>query len=301
MPDYYDILGVSRTASAAEIKAAFRRLAMQHHPDKNPGNELVFADILKAYETLADPVLRRTYDYRLEHNLPQPEKTTRHKAGEKKWRFDEKEMKRRRYYDEHIRRYAKSKTDDAGEKVPKKTYNEFKYMLFATPLAAVLFLLVVQVANRKETPVQTTSPAPYTNRAPANGDSPYATHFGSGRYYLDSPRSLKIKNLSGRDVVICLFCKSGFIRSFFVASSFSAEVPQLPDEAIQIRYASGLNFDTALRLSETGITGAFAQHRLFFRSTKPEKITSQQELTLLPGTNAGFEPSTEKDFFSNYN
>jgi len=46
--DYYEILGVSKTASADEIKKAFRRLAVQHHPDKEGGNEEKFKEINEA-------------------------------------------------------------------------------------------------------------------------------------------------------------------------------------------------------------------------------------------------------------
>src|SRR3972149_6800324 len=62
--DYYDILGVSRGASAEEIKRAFRRLAMQFHPDRNKeaGAEAKFKEIGEAYEVLADPDKRSAYD-----------------------------------------------------------------------------------------------------------------------------------------------------------------------------------------------------------------------------------------------
>jgi molecular chaperone DnaJ len=63
--DYYEILGVSRTASEAELKAAFRKLAMQHHPDRNPGDmecEHRFKELNEAYDVLKDGDKRAAYD-----------------------------------------------------------------------------------------------------------------------------------------------------------------------------------------------------------------------------------------------
>lgn len=63
--DYYKILGVSKNATAGEIKKAYRKLARQYHPDVNPGNkkaEEQFKEINEAYEVLADPKKRARYD-----------------------------------------------------------------------------------------------------------------------------------------------------------------------------------------------------------------------------------------------
>jgi len=64
--DYYQILGVNRNASDAEIKKAYRKLAMQYHPDRNPGKEewanKRFKEINEAYAVLGDPQKRRQYD-----------------------------------------------------------------------------------------------------------------------------------------------------------------------------------------------------------------------------------------------
>lgn len=60
--DYYEILGVSKSASADEIKRAYRKLAMQHHPDKHGGDDAPFKDLGEAYETLKDPQKRAGYD-----------------------------------------------------------------------------------------------------------------------------------------------------------------------------------------------------------------------------------------------
>jgi curved DNA-binding protein len=59
--DYYNILGVSRSASEKEIKSAFRKLAAKHHPDKG-GDHKKFVEIKEAYETLTDPQKRAAYD-----------------------------------------------------------------------------------------------------------------------------------------------------------------------------------------------------------------------------------------------
>lgn len=63
--DYYDILGVGKNADEAELKKAYRKLAMQYHPDKNPGNkeaEEKFKEAAEAYEVLNDPQKRSQYN-----------------------------------------------------------------------------------------------------------------------------------------------------------------------------------------------------------------------------------------------
>jgi molecular chaperone DnaJ len=63
--DYYEVLGVSRTCTEAELKTAFRKLAMQHHPDRNPGDTECghkFKEINEAYDVLKDGDKRAAYD-----------------------------------------------------------------------------------------------------------------------------------------------------------------------------------------------------------------------------------------------
>ncbi|QRN41150.1 MAG: molecular chaperone DnaJ [Neisseriaceae bacterium] len=63
--NFYDVLGVSKTASQEEITKAFRKLAMKYHPDRNPDNKAAeekFKEIQKAYAVLSDPTKRKQYD-----------------------------------------------------------------------------------------------------------------------------------------------------------------------------------------------------------------------------------------------
>jgi len=63
--DFYELLGLERTANQGQIKHAYRKLAMKYHPDKNPGNEEAaekFKELSTAYAVLSDPNKKRQYD-----------------------------------------------------------------------------------------------------------------------------------------------------------------------------------------------------------------------------------------------
>jgi curved DNA-binding protein CbpA len=123
MRDYYEVLGISRAAGISEIRAAFKRLAKQYHPDRNPGNkdaEENFKAINEAYHTLSHPIKKAHYDLRfiglsLTYN-------------EARWQ----EYQQRRYYRQ---KYAQTHP-------PHATYRFDKNYFKIQGLAFLVFLII---------------------------------------------------------------------------------------------------------------------------------------------------------------
>ena len=122
MPDYYAILGIQSNATSGQIKVAYRRLALQYHPDKNPENRLAekkFIEIAEAYDVLSNPVKKDKYDRGLEVDF--------------KEEFEDFRTRRRPPPPQYYYQY----------KTTKKTYTKRDYM-YAT--AAVTAIIIVAVA-----------------------------------------------------------------------------------------------------------------------------------------------------------
>lgn len=149
MLNYYEILGLTPTATNAEIKSAFRTLAKVYHPDKNENGKEYFTTILKAYETLCDKQARQRYDFQYNYfiNSQSNASSTATTKSSKQWRFDDKELKRRQYYNEHFKKNVKEAEPISDAEINKTKYNEFKYIFYAIPLAVILFLLIVKLTQ----------------------------------------------------------------------------------------------------------------------------------------------------------
>jgi hypothetical protein len=306
--NHYEILGLNSSAGILEIKASFRHLAKIYHPDKNPDGIEHFTKILKAYETLSDPRLKATYDYKLQYQQSQYQKENKQKTATKNWKFDERELKRRQYYNDHIKKYAKQTSEFMAEAEKKKNYNEFKYILFATPLAVLLFLLIMHFATRDREEVirkvfPITKPIKKTPKVEAALPDPkpsnvnYNSVFGTPKYDTLHNKTLTIKNLGDKDIIVCLFSKKEFLRSFYLKENVAAEVSQLPAGKLFMRYFSGRDFDTSCYLDSSGIYGAFTKDRTFYKSIDGKTLASLNELTLLSGIHEGFKRISEKEFF----
>jgi hypothetical protein len=144
--NYYQLLGVEKSASAADIKRAFRRLAIKYHPDKNPDPqaEELFKQISEAYDVLGDPVKRVDYDIKLTNpRWPVPTQAPRHR--DPAYRPNRPKV-RRKSDQERIR-------DLMAEYLP---YTQ-KISIFCFAVAAIMFIDFVWPARVTDEEIATVS------------------------------------------------------------------------------------------------------------------------------------------------
>jgi curved DNA-binding protein CbpA len=298
---YYDILGVSKDAGDTEIKTAFRRLAKQYHPDKNPDGKEQFEKILVAYEVLIDAASRSQYDLKIKYGNAEnyPGKKPQQK-GQKEWNFSEEELKRRQYFQEHYKkeyeRYSKTVN------VPKKNYNEYKYILFAAPLAVGLFMFIINGYEQNSAKEEKKSHVNIKSVQAAKRDElrytadPFTAYFGKEVIDLDANRSFEIKNLSSKDVVVALFNeKNKFIRSAVVKSGLGITLEQLPASEMNIRFVSGNYWKNSKEHEDLTVIGGFTEKEKY--STLNTRETNGYSITLDDNTLEKLEEITEKEYF----
>lgn len=265
MADYYTILGLKKDASLIEIKSAFRKLAKVYHPDKNPNKEnakLLFENILIAYSTLSNPSKKRRYD-QLHFNNAQSHsvnKSQSKSSTQKNWNVSAEELQQRQYY----QNYYKTKQKATHLKPPVKTYTDYKYILFATPLAVGLLLLIVSMFSpspktQKHTENNNNNLALQNLSKPLiNGDKPYSGFFGESKTS-NSGNSLKINNSSSFDAVVVLFSnkKNEYIQHAYLQKGYLIEFSYLPNEGVYWKCVIGNNWNANKIIFNKKVVGCF--------------------------------------------
>jgi len=302
--NYYDILGLSSGAGSLEIKTAFRRLAKLYHPDKNPSGKEHFTKVLKAYEVLSDPIQKSTYDYRLKYQSINSSQTFEPiKTGTKNWRFDEKELKRRQYYNDYIKKQTQEANSFQSDPQEKKKYSDYKYLFFATPLAVILFLLIMHAATTQRTFQAVTRNDLKTAHDTLEyvqlrtGTSVYTEFFGPAKYDNKYKRRLVLNNNTSVDVIVCLFLNRQFLQCVFIEKNDRIELSNLPAEKVQLRFSSGLNFVPSKKVKDLSAKGIFNSEFHFYKCLVPLKLRTISELVLKADREI-FKEITEKEFFT---
>jgi hypothetical protein len=264
MADYYSILGLTKTATEIEIKAAFRRLAKIYHPDKNPNDpnaKHLFENILRAYNVLSNPHSRKRYDnsnFVTHSQTHRPQRPGQPK--QKDYSFTEEDLKRREYYKKHYQ----AKKNTVNQTPQKPHYSDYKYILYATPIAVGLLMLIMSIFSAEpaiETISQKTEEVPpqtKTSVTMVNGDKPYSGYFGNLKMY-ETPHHLKINNSSNYDAVIAVFDKktNNYLQHSYLQASYSIEFSKLPDTGVYWKCVLGKNWNIDKAFLDTTIYGGF--------------------------------------------
>ncbi len=303
--NYYEILGVSAGAGSLEIKNAFRRLAKMYHPDKNPNGKEQFNRILKAYEILSDPLQKSTYDYRLRSFASASTNNETPSPGTKNWRFDERELKRRQYYNEYIKKQTKEAEGFEADTAEKRTYSDYKYIFFATPLAVLLFLMIMTLATPYKTmrrdPTKTAGQGISDVPLPAlkTGSDAFNGFFSEQLYDTLKGRQMSFVNKTHADLVITLSSGGKFLRSGFIKNYTSLDLAGLPASALDIEYCAGRSFEQIQNTKDSVNPVVFDERFHFYRGIRTIKSGALKEV-VLQADHKGFSEISREEFFDKY-
>jgi curved DNA-binding protein CbpA len=309
----YELLGVNATATREEIRAAFRKLAKQFHPDKNPHSEAAekFRQVKEAYEVLMDPVRRKKYDAKRNYTSSYKQRSTNtSQPGQKKtktYTTTEEDIKRRKYYHEN---YGKKKqsghTKTTTYKPEPARYNETKYILITIPIAVALLFFVINFYNdkpveevRERVPdVITVLPLEKT----VTSDSPYNAWFSSPVIDKDSKSAITVYNLTGYDAVVCLTNKETgkTIRNYYIADNFNLVFEYIPKGEYYLKAYLGKDFNKNKTILHDSVSGAFEQTRQFQMLNKETfKVTGEpsEHYTVELNDADSSSRASEKEFF----
>lgn len=292
---HYHTLGLTVFASIAEVKLAYRRLAKQYHPDVNPNGKDFFTQITAAYEILGDTSKKYIYDTRLKQGQydHRPHKTSQ----QKRWDFQEQELKRRQYYQENYKKHYQQQKERQAHAIKKNNYNEYKYILFATPLAVILVLVTLNFFQTKnETTFLTQQNEPTKSVILNNGDTPYTNYFGESTFIKTKARQIVVIN-KNKEAVICTFLKNKtYLRHCYLSPNYSATIEQLPNDTLTIKYVLGNNWcNTCQPKTAKNVMGIFQDIKGIYQTMLPPNTSGIIDNILLSDGNTKIMMS---DFFN---
>jgi hypothetical protein len=272
MKDYYQILGVSRSATAEEIKLAYRRLAKQFHPDRNPDNlqaEERFKEISRAYETLSDDMDRKKYDFRLMYGGAGYASAGRHAPAQTE--DPRKEQLRR----EALNRHRKNKI------AIEQAYRKRTIYVGISILLIIVFALnfngeksererkINEFVERHKDEYLRAQAIEKEKKDIHTADSPYDSIFGEGIYDTRSQNALFIVNQLKEDVIVCLVEEQSparRMRNEFIRSRERYNMYSLPEGSYNLLVYKGLHWNPGRLRSGEFETGWFTKDTSFFQT-----------------------------------
>jgi curved DNA-binding protein CbpA len=265
-----------------------------------------FEKVLIAYEVLIDSNRRKQYDLKIKYgsagSTSYSSSSAKAAQVKKQWSFTEEELKRRQYYQENYKSHFE-KNQKQNHPPLKKSYNEYKYILFATPLAVALLLFIITIYDKDKKPskkiVQKTE-AVNEKRELKNSDSPYASYFSRPVYDTVGNLNVLVNNLSPNEVVLVLEDQDGkFLRSTYMKPDYFVEIGELPKEEIVVKMMLGNNWEQLQEHKNAEVLGGFEKSGGYYRAVAGKE--NRWTITIDRKGFAGFEKINEKEFFKKSN
>lgn len=320
--NYYIVLGVKNTASAEEIKAAFRELAKKYHPDKNPNNkaaEELFKEVQQAYATLSNPAKRKKYDLKFSYSSGQKESFKGYTAYTgNAYQYAQQEA-----------RYKKQHHGNPQKKAEqhKKDKSENFQIIVSIGVALILLNFIISYSsgdNVNNTPTESKKSTPLSfeleNKTfdpdklePVDFDfvnSPYTSFFGKEVNDTESKNTISIHNGSICEAVVCLVNSSNntTIRNQYMNKQCTFKLEYIPEGNYYFKIYYGSNWDNEKIVMDT-IKGGFRNEIAFvklnykkddlYKTSDQEKNGfSNYEINVGPNHKENVKAITKEDFFS---
>ena len=316
--NYYIVLGVSNTASAEEIKAAYRELAKKYHPDKNHGNkaaEEFFKEIQQAYGVLSNPEKRKKFD--LKFNYGSTTGQPRKKSAQGPYAGNAYQYAQSTAQQKQYKQPPSAKSSTGKEKTSGK---ESYQILVSVGIAMVLLYFIISYStDKKGIPIlPATTAETHKKPVPAEPeigmfDSPYTTYFGKEQSDDASKNYIIVNNSNGAEAVVCLVnadVSGNTIRNYYVTAATTFKMNNIPDGNYFLKVYYGNKWSAQKMMLNGKISGGFEEEIGFvklntgknnFKIEQKKQGTSTSfssfEITLNAFDTNGVEKITAEEFF----
>lgn len=325
--NYYIILEVKNTASADEIKNAYRTLAKKYHPDKNIGNkaaEEYFKEIQQAYAILSNPEKRKKYDLKSSYTTrTQPQQRSNSTGPQftgNAYQFAQQQAHYQKQQQAYYQKSAGQPGDKTSIKSEKKEAGETWQIIVSVGIALVLLYFIISYSTEKTIASSKTLPLPdvkteqkITEPTISNFDSPYTSFFGDEINESGSKNSISIFNSSYSEAVVCLIEKNEphkVIRNQYMTNASEFKMNNIPDGEYFLRVYYGSEWNPNKSFTNKIVKGGFKKENSFvelnngkdvLKMKKEKKGTSNSystyEIHISPYDKENVKSITAEEFF----
>lgn len=294
--NYYIVLGVKNTATADEIRQAYRMLAKKYHPDKNPDNKAAedfFKEVQQAYMVLSNPEKRRSFDLKFSYAHAQTQYQQPKQQAKTQSTYTQYTGNAYQYAQQQAQNRQSRPNAQQQRTAKKPDKSENKYIFISVGVAMILLYFIISYSSHpKHTTVKQYTAAadtqtlyPPTDAALedaaqiSDNSNVYSEHFGEETFDNKSRNQLTVYNSDVTEAVVCVVDqKSGrVIRSRYIASGSEMEFHYLPDGAYFLNVYFGKDWNRNKQYADTTIHGGFRQSLGFVKLNGGRQAMQMQQ------------------------